>query len=166
LRGKLAHYKDQLMQVKTNTQYQAMLHEIAYVEEKIAGREDAILEEMLEADDLEERLRGAREQFAQTERGLKEEIRAKREFAEASDAVIAALDQERERVEASVADDFVTRYRRIAAARQGLALVPIQGQSCSACHVRLRPQLVAEIKAGRQVILCENCNRILYFEAS
>jgi predicted nucleic acid-binding Zn-ribbon protein len=26
----------------------------------------------------------------------------------------------------------------------------------------LRPQLYAEIIAGREIILCENCNRILY----
>jgi len=32
------------------------------------------------------------------------------------------------------------------------------------CYMRVRPQMLNELKAENQMILCENCGRILYFE--
>ena len=34
---------------------------------------------------------------------------------------------------------------------------------CSACHVRLRPQVFQEIRRNDQIIQCFSCNRILYY---
>ena len=49
---RLARYKDQLLEVKTNREYTAMLHEIETAQNEIRGREDRILEIMMESDDL------------------------------------------------------------------------------------------------------------------
>src|SRR4029453_9739076 len=46
LETKRSRYKTQLMEVKTNKEYTAMLHEIETVEREIRGREDQILAEM------------------------------------------------------------------------------------------------------------------------
>src|SRR4030042_2026960 len=46
LEGKRSKYKGQLMEVKTNKEYTAMLHEIEGVEREIRAREDQALEEM------------------------------------------------------------------------------------------------------------------------
>ena len=50
LEGKRSKYKGQLMDVKTNKEYTAMLHEIETVEREIRSREDLILEEMERAE--------------------------------------------------------------------------------------------------------------------
>src|SRR5512143_3534557 len=42
LRQKLSKYKDQLMKVGTNKEYQAMLHEISTVEKEISDKQDEI----------------------------------------------------------------------------------------------------------------------------
>src|SRR5438128_310026 len=49
---RLAKYKDQLLEVKTNREYQAMLHEIETAQNDIKGREDRILETMMESDEM------------------------------------------------------------------------------------------------------------------
>ena len=49
---RLAKYKDQLLEVKTNREYQAMLHEIEAAQNDIRTREDRILEIMMESDEL------------------------------------------------------------------------------------------------------------------
>src|ERR1041384_6707448 len=49
---RLAKYKDQLLEVKTNREYQAMLHEIETAQNDIRAREDRILEAMMQSDDL------------------------------------------------------------------------------------------------------------------
>jgi predicted nucleic acid-binding Zn-ribbon protein len=50
--GRLTKFKDQLMAVKTNREYQAMQHEIATAQSDLGSVEEKVLERMLEADDL------------------------------------------------------------------------------------------------------------------
>ncbi len=72
-------YKDQLMAVKTNKEYQAVLTEIATCEKEIAGKEDQILETMIFADEL-----SSQEAAASSELTEKEQvIQAKRKELEA-----------------------------------------------------------------------------------
>jgi len=73
------------------------------------------------------------------------------------------VEEERARIESIIPLEFLARYQRIAAVRDGLAVAKVVNHSCEACHVRLRPQLLAELRTNRQIILCENCNRILYY---
>src|SRR5262245_42179425 len=50
--GRLSKYRDQLMAVKTNVEYQAMQKEIQFAASEVKTLEDRILERMIEADDL------------------------------------------------------------------------------------------------------------------
>ena len=50
VRGKISKYRDQSLDVKTNDQYKALLHEIQFAEKEIAATEDKILELMVNAD--------------------------------------------------------------------------------------------------------------------
>src|SRR5262245_28063759 len=50
--GRLSKFRDQLMEVKTNREYQAMQHEIEIAQNEVRALEEKILEGMLEADDL------------------------------------------------------------------------------------------------------------------
>lgn len=163
LRSKLSHYKGQLMEVKTNTEYQAMLHEIAFVEQKIQEKEDAILEDMLEMEELEEQLAETRRVFESRKKEIEDEKAELETALNQAKSEVEHLQTEQSRLEGELPPDFLARYKRIAAARNGVAMAAVNGDSCEACHVRLRPQLVAEVKTGRAIILCENCNRILYF---
>lgn len=163
LRRKLAHYRDQLMDVKTNTEYQAMLHEIAFVESQISEREDFILEQMLESDELDQKLAEAKKTFKEEETVMLAKKKELEALVIESDSGLEKVEEERARIESIIPVEFLARYQRIAAVRDGLAVAKVVNHSCEACHVRLRPQLLAELRTNRQIILCENCNRILYY---
>ena len=79
LRQKLSKYKDQLMSVKTNKEYQAMLAEIANCEKEISAKEDQILERMMLADEWNQKQHGAKQELNAREK----EIQAKRQELEA-----------------------------------------------------------------------------------
>ena len=166
LRAKLAKYRDQLMQVKTNTEYQAMLHEIGFVETQIREKEDLILECMVEAEDLNERLAEAQRDFEKKQQQMQLQKKEIEGLVDQSRERLAELEGELKEIEAQLPRPFLDRYQRIALARGGVAVVPVSGQSCEACHVRIRPQVLAEIRTGRDIIVCENCSRILYYSAS
>jgi predicted nucleic acid-binding Zn-ribbon protein len=163
LRQKLSHYREQLMEVKTNTAYQAMLHEIQFVESGISEKEDFILEQMLESDELDRKLVEAKRAFQEEESvtlAKKKELEA---LVVESDSGLQEVEKERARIQTAIPGEFLARYQRIAAVRDGIAVTKVVNHSCEACHVRLRPQLLAELRANRRIILCENCNRILYY---
>jgi len=166
LRGKLSHYQDQLMQVKTNVEYQAMLHEIQFTRDRIESKEDEILDQMMDVDEKEQALRDADGEFGKKKAEIEKQKTALEEFLQCSESELKALEEEVGQVKGMISQEHLARYARIASVRNGVAIVPVVGGTCQGCHVRLRPQLLAEVKLNRQVRLCENCSRILYFPSS
>ena len=59
LREKISKYRDQSLDVKTNEQYKALLHEIQFAEKEIATNEDKILELMVNADARDKEVKAA-----------------------------------------------------------------------------------------------------------
>src|SRR6266536_4356263 len=58
-RQKISKYRDQLLDVKTNEQYKALLHEIQFAEQGISANEDKILELMVNAEGREKQVKAA-----------------------------------------------------------------------------------------------------------
>ncbi len=162
-RQKLSKYKDQLMSVKTNKEYQAMLTEIANCEKEISSKEDEILERMMLADEWNERQRAAKEEVAVREK----EIQARRQeleiFRTQSENELNELEGQRGVLRQGLSSELIELYERIATARHGVAVAAALDQSCQGCHVRLRPQLFQDVKTNLQIIRCESCSRILYY---
>ncbi len=162
-RQKLSKYKDQLMSVKTNKEYQAMLAEIANCDKEISAKEDQILERMILIDEWTEKQRAAKRELDAREK----EISAKRQELEAfriqSESEMGQLEGQRSVLRQRLSSELVELYERIATARHGVAVAPALDQSCQGCHVRLRPQLFNEVKTNLQIIRCESCSRILYY---
>ena len=75
----------------------------------------------------------------------------------------AQLQQERNALVPEVHPDQINLYKKIADKNNGLALSPVTDDFCSMCHMRIRPQMINELKAETEIILCENCGRILYW---
>src|SRR3954469_18781847 len=75
LEGKRSKYKGQLMDVKTNKEYTAMLHEIESVERDIRGLEDQILVEMERAETLTADAKREEGLFKQAEEKQRSEVK-------------------------------------------------------------------------------------------
>ncbi len=164
VQGRLSRFKEQLMAVKTNKEYTAVQHEIATAEVEVQRLEDAILEHMLEADDLAA-------DVAATERALEvEQAEVERERA-----VLEAERAEMERRISETSDERIKLTEHIGAAarqlfetvarqRRGIAVVEARDGHCTVCHVRLRPQMFNQILRNTELIQCEHCMRILYHD--
>src|SRR6201984_363510 len=59
LRGKISKYRDQSLEVKTNDQYKALMHEIQFAEQEIGANEDKILELMVNSETREKEVKAA-----------------------------------------------------------------------------------------------------------
>jgi C4-type zinc ribbon domain len=63
---------------------------------------------------------------------------------------------------AGVNEDLLRHYERVSKFR-GSGLSEVRDQKCMACRVMLRPQTYNEVRTGLQTIICDSCQRILYF---
>src|SRR5437660_6726078 len=59
LQARISKYRDQSLDVKTNDQYKALLHEIQFAEQEISANEDKILELMVSAEVREKQVKAA-----------------------------------------------------------------------------------------------------------
>jgi predicted nucleic acid-binding Zn-ribbon protein len=166
LRAKLSRLKDQLMAVKTNKEYTAMLHEIQAAEGLIRSEEDTILEVMEEVEDKEKDLKGAEKEMLRRSAELQESIRKADESAPLLESELARLGEEKVLLESRVGAELLSRYRRIAEARKGIALAEAKDELCSACHVRIRPQMYADLLRTENIHACDSCSRILFTRES
>lgn len=164
VQGRLSKYKDQLMLVKTNKEYQAMQHEIATAERDVRTREDRILEHM-EVAETETRVVKDAEALARQEHA---EIAAGRQAIEREkvelEAAIERLAREREALRPKVGGEALRLFDHLGKQRKGVAIVEARGGHCTFCHVRLRPQVFNEIRRNDKIVQCDSCLRILYYE--
>lgn len=56
----------------------------------------------------------------------------------------------------------VARFHRLAGARQGRAVVPVENGACSGCNVKLRGPMLFQLKEAKAPIACESCQRVLF----
>jgi uncharacterized protein len=159
---KLSRLKDQLMAVKTNKEYTAMLHEIQMAEEQIRGEEDKILEIMEEMEVTEKALKKDEQEMHKQSAEFQESIRVIKESAPLLEAELAGLREKKALMESNVGAELLSRYRRIAEARKGVALAEAKDELCSACHVRIRPQMYADLLRTENIQSCDSCSRILF----
>ena len=163
-RGKLSKYKDQLMAVKKNEEYQAVIKEIETCNREITRAEDRILDFMEFIENLEKDLKS---QEAEFRRG-RDEVRRQREQLESYVAGLeddcSRLSRARDGLESQVPRELLEIYKRIASQRRGVGLAEARDLKCQACYVILRPQVVNDLRHNVQIIQCESCARILYWK--
>ena len=139
-----------------------MLHEIQLAEEQIRGEEDKILEFMEEMEGREQALNEAEKEMLRLCAEIQENIRNMHESAPQLEDDLGRMKEEKALIESKVTPELLARYRRIADARKGVALAEAKDELCSACHVRIRPQMYADLLRTENIQSCDSCSRILF----
>lgn len=156
-------YEGQLLSVKKNDEYQALLHEIEIVKKQIGVKEERILAIMMEMDDAKAALEEDKKRIAAERKGIDQEFAT-------IDTELAEAVKEREVLEAQRAPfiaeidkRLLSQYERIRKGiKNGPAVVAMRNDSCGGCNMALRAQLVNEVLVRDNVRTCSNCGRILY----
>jgi predicted nucleic acid-binding Zn-ribbon protein len=163
IQTRLSKYKDQLMEVKTNKEYQAMQKEIATAEEGVRSHEDRILERMEEADTLTRELKLADAELKRQQTEVAKERAALDDEAAGLTRQVEQTSASRLSVARELSPAALALFEHVARQRRGLAVAEARDGHCVACHVRLRPQVFNEVRRNESLIQCDSCLRILYF---
>src|SRR5262249_43103184 len=139
--GRLSKFRDQLMSVKTNVEYQAMQKEIEFAQSEVKTFEDRVLELMLEADDLTAAIKGAELELTSKQKAIEQDRRALATEAQELTRSLEQLAGERGRLVAEVDPQTLATFDLLSRRRNGVAVAEARAGICTICHVRLRPQV-------------------------
>jgi predicted nucleic acid-binding Zn-ribbon protein len=161
--GRLSKFRDQLMAVKTNVEYQAMQKEIGFAQGEVKTLEDRILELMVEADDLAGDVKRAETELAAEQKAVEKERQAL--SAELADIKTrsAQLATERAEIIAALDPQVLAVFEMVSRRRNGIAIAQARDGICTICHVRLRPQVFNTVLRNEAILQCDSCQRVLYF---
>ena len=161
---KLGHIKAQMNEAKTNEQFRAFQHEIDYEEQEIRRVEDRILDKMVEAESLEYSVQGAEKALEAEQLKVAAEVEETRVRVARDQEEAAAKTAQRNQLAAAVSPGVLRTYERARKSRQGDAVARADAERCLTCNVVLRPQFSQTMRSNKEILTCESCGRILYYE--
>jgi predicted nucleic acid-binding Zn-ribbon protein len=162
LQGKISKYRDQSLDVKTNEQYKALLHEIQFAEEEIRLNEDRILEVMVSVEARDKDVKAAEAELKAETAEIESEKQEARKVTAEDEKKLAEWNTKRDALRQEISEDILRQYERVAKFR-GTGLAEVRDQKCMGCQVMLRPQTYNEVRNGEKVMVCESCSRVYYF---
>src|SRR5208282_481101 len=163
LQGKISKYRDQSLDVKTNDHYKALLHEIQFAEQEIRLNEDRILEVMVNVDAREKDIKAAEAELKVETAEIEKEKEDARKVTAEDQKQLAEWNAKRDALRQGISEDTLRHYERVMKHR-GSGLAEVREQKCMGCQVMLRPQTYNEVKNGEKVMVCESCQRIVYYD--
>jgi predicted nucleic acid-binding Zn-ribbon protein len=164
LEGKQQKYQNQLFEVKTNREYDAVTLEIESVKSEISKKESRVLEIM----GLEEETQKSISVDTTEAEKLKSQLESRKKELESklekTDREETALKKHRIKLLQEIEPRLVSSYERIFHAKNGLAVATVVRNACGGCYKTLPPQRILEVREMDRIYLCEVCGRILVWD--
>ncbi|MGH9143572.1 MAG: zinc ribbon domain-containing protein, partial [Vicinamibacterales bacterium] len=151
------------MAVKTNQEYHAIQHEITFAQTEVKKIEDAILERMMESDDLAAALKSAEGQLAADTKAVAADRKAVTVAHGEMEAALERIVTERATLVSGLNQQVLGTFEAVSRKRNGVAVAEARQGICTICHVRLRPQVFNTVRRNEEIVQCDSCNRILFF---
>jgi predicted nucleic acid-binding Zn-ribbon protein len=160
---KLSKLKDQMLGAKTNEQYRAFQNEIGFCEQAIRKAEDRILDLMAEGEPLDANVKQAESALKEEKQQVEGEKTRARERTAIDQKELDQCKTERKGLVGGLKPQVYSAYERIRKKWHGSAVAEATDGRCSACQIMLRPQFFQDLRNTDQLMFCESCGRILFY---
>src|SRR5436305_10204629 len=113
LQSKISKFRDQSLDVKTNEQYKALLHEIQFAEQEITANEDKILELMVTAEAREKQVKAAEAELKEETAEIEKEKKIAHDRTAQDEKELAEWTAKRDGARGAVDPDLLRHYDRV-----------------------------------------------------
>jgi len=158
----ISRLKTQQYQTRKNDEFQAIGHEIERYEHEISKIEDDELELMVQADKIKMDLSEEEKKAVGVKESVGRQTADLDEKAKALESRVEELTRERAEVAGKIDEDLLARFERLFKSKGDAVVVALEHEVCTGCHMKVTAQTAHRVKAGREIVSCENCGRILY----
>jgi len=165
--AKIAKIRKQLDLATDTKQVAAFEHEIAFAQTAIGKLEDAELESMERSEQLDGQKVVADKAVAEADAKHTQERERAIATIDRNNAAAAELELKRKAQRATIGEDALSMYDRIAKAK-GTGIAEALNQKWSACQMMQRPQRWNDLRDrdNHEMFTCESCGRLLWYDPS
>ncbi len=163
-REEIKNFRHNLQLVRSQKEYSQILNSIDSVQKILSLKEEEVLNLMENLEREKKEIEEKKIKWEPIEREYKDALEKWNELKKKYEEELEALKLDEKIIKTKLKKEFLNLFQRIYQLRKGQAVVPVQNGSCSGCHIIIRPQQLADIKLGNEIIQCDQCQRILYLE--
>ena len=158
----IARLKTQQYETRKNDEFAAMGREIERYQKEIGDLEDQELELMERADVLRAQIEIEEKQTAAAKESIAKQIADLEGKQTALTGRLEELKKERDSLAREVDEDLLDRFNRLFSSKGDAAVVALEHDVCTGCHMKITTQTAVRVKGGKEIVSCEQCGRILY----
>jgi len=159
----ISRLKTQQYQTRKNEEFRAIGHEIERYENEVRKIEDDELELMVLADKVKADLAEEEKKATAAQNSIARQTADLEEKSKALESQLEGLSKERSELAGKIDEDLLGRFERLFKSKGDAAVVAIEHGVCTGCHMKVTTATAAQVRAGKEIVSCENCGRILYF---
>ena len=155
-------YKEQLMNVRNNREYDSLTKEVEFQELEIQLAEKKTKEALLQIEMNNMQIEKSKADLEEREKEMKIKQVELTEISSETAIEEKRLLEELEYCKVNIEERLLAAYNRIRkSVRNGLAVVTIERNACAGCFNKIPPQHQLDITNYKKIIVCEFCGRIL-----
>ena len=158
----IARLRTQQYETRKNDEFQAIGHEIERYEKEITAIEDQELELMDAADKLKADVAAEEKKTSAAKESITRQLKDLEEKGKTLASRLDELKKERVDLAGTIDEDLLDRFDRLFASKGDAAVVALEHDVCTGCHMRVTTATAMRVRAGKEIVSCEQCGRILY----
>ena len=158
----IAKYKEQQNNVRNNREYESLEKEIEFQDLEIKLNDKRIKESRYTITTKKEVFEDAKIRFEFRKGDLASKKAELDEIISETQKEEDTLIEKSETARKGIEERLLIAYTRLREnAKNGLAVVPVDRDSCGGCFNKIPPQRQLDIQTKRKIIVCEHCGRVL-----
>jgi hypothetical protein len=159
----LQKYQQQMMSIKTNKEYDALVSEIDAIKNNISTHETELLQAIERSDGLEKQIEELNARREQIEENNDKQLKILREKIATIGEKMTDKESSRNQIISSIPRPTLSAYERVRRGRGGQAVVAVKKRACGSCFKALTPKKVQDVKRGDRIFTCDHCGALMYW---
>jgi len=157
----LEKYQEQMLTIKTNKEYDALVGQIETAKQEIGEDEEKYIALLEEIETLTTKIGELEERFERVKKENQERLTTLQQEIDAVEDKMGEKVAYRKQLKSKVPRPVMSIYQRVRKGRGGDVVVKLKRGACGACYKSQTPQKIQEIKKGLKLQTCDSCGRIL-----
>jgi uncharacterized protein len=158
----ISRLRTQQYETRKNDEFRAMGNEIERYEKEIRLIEDQELDLMEQAEKLKVELTDEEKKASASRESIARQMTDLEEKGKTLESRLKELTIERSALAEKIDEDILARFERLFASKGDAAIVALEHEVCTGCHMKVTTQTAHRVRNGKEIVSCEQCGRILY----
>ncbi len=153
---------ERLKEVKTNREYLALQREIDDGKKRKEELETLLLKYLEQQESADKILTEQQADFEQLVEKIKSDKKNIDKKGQSHRKLLKKYKLQKENIGKDLDPELLKLFNEIAKSNGGLVVAPVKDEVCMGCFMNIPPQLYIDVLRGKSLVMCPQCNRILY----